>query len=274
MRITYLAFAGLLAAVAPLAAQAGTSPRDNVVLATPGLLAYYNFTSTTDLKNGHTLTLNNGATLGSVGGVPSLVLNNGKSGTAYASSGGTKPLVGGISNSGSVLATIDLASLPSVAGRVFSIAGSSAFGDDLDLQIDRDNIIRFFTDGGSYVGNAQLTAADLNKSIEIAATFTASTIRNLYINGALVASNVPGGHSDSNNPFYVGQSNVFGGRYFDGSITDVGFFNTQLTAAQVASIYASSPTGGGGGGPVPEPAALALLGLGAAGLVIARRRSR
>ncbi|HEY0778224.1 MAG TPA: PEP-CTERM sorting domain-containing protein, partial [Gemmatirosa sp.] len=80
--------------------------------------------------------------------------------------------------------------------------------------------------------------------------------------------------------FYIGQSNAFGGRYFDGAIADVAVFNTDLSAAQIDAIYASRlvATGGGGGGGMtstPEPSTWALLGVGLASLgLAARRRAR
>jgi hypothetical protein len=196
-----------------------------------------------------------------------LILNNGSSGNAYAGSGGSNPEIGGISTAGTIIAWIDLASLPSTQGRIFSIAGTSAYGDDLDLQVENDQL-RFYSDGGSYTGApTQFTSTDLNKWIFVAATFTAGSDRELYINGALVSSSVPGGHYDSGNPFYIGQSNVFGGRYFDGAIADVAFYNTDLTGTQITSIYGSAAISG-----VPEPSTWAMMFLGFAALGFAGYR--
>jgi len=256
-------------------------------------LAYYNLgqsnaTTTIDAVNGFTMTLNNGATVQPGAGptingssAPALVLNSNTSGTAFAGSGGAKPEMGGISSAGSVIAWINLAELPSTAGRIFSIAGTSAGGDDFDLQIDpSDNQLRFFTDSGSFTGSTtDFTSSSLGQWIMVAGTFTAGTMRDVYINGVSAGGTTdgstltPGGHFDSGAPFYIGQSNVFGGRNFIGSIADVAFFNTDLTSAQIGSIFASATAPAALPG-VPEPATWAMMLVGFGGLGAAMRRSR
>jgi MYXO-CTERM domain-containing protein len=235
---------------------------------TPGLLAYYQFSGTTSSSvNGYTGTLTSGASIDVAGSGPALAddpanqaLNlNGTSGNELQSS-----LTSGVSTSGTILAWVNLAQLPSSAGRFFYVAGESAVGDDFDLQIQNDNKIYFYTDSGGNVSSAPLTAANVGQWLFIAATFTANNDRNLYINGVQVGSDTPGAHGDSMNPFTIGYSNVFGGRAFDGDIDEVAFYNTDLSASQISMIAASEGT------PAPEPASLGVLGI--AALALLQRR--
>ena len=274
---------GLLAATAVsgmVATQAAASTYDSTVESYDPL-AYYNLanssgSTTTDAVNGYTMTLNNGASVVAGSGpvingsaAPSLVLANGSGGSEYAGSGGSNPEAGGISNAGSVIAWINLAALPSTVGRIFSIAGTSAGGDDFDFQIDpSDNTVRFYTDGGSYTESSSLTSADVGQWLFVAGTFTANTDRQVYVDGSLVGSSAPGGHSDSGNPFYIGQSNVFGGRYFDGSIADVAFYNTDLiydSASAISSVSAA---------PEPSTWLLMIAGIGGIGLMLRQARRK
>ena len=272
---------------AALISSAQASTYDNAVEA-QNPLAYYNFvdstaTQSTSAVNGYPIQLENGASVVPGAGptingsaVPALTLANGSGGSEYATSN-SSGLNGGVSSAGTILAWIDLASLPSTDGRIFSIAGESADGDDLDLQIDpTDNQVRFYTDGGSYTGAAaDFSSSDLNKWIFVAASFTASIDRSVYINGELSATSVPGGHSDSGAPFYIGQSNVFGDRYFDGAIADVAVYNQDLSAAQVGAIYASASAPGNS--PIsaaPEPSTWLLMFAGIGGIGLMLRRAK
>ena len=271
--------AGVLAAPL-LSGVAHANAYDSAIETTPGLLGYYTFTQATQadsVVNGYTGVLENGATVAAGAGptingsaVSALVLDNGSSGTAYATAGGANPLEGGIANSGSIVAWIDLASLPSTYGRIYSIAGESQVGDDFDLQINSDNTLSFYTEGGARVSTL-LTAADVGQYIQVVATFTGGSDRSIYIDGVLQATNVPGGHNANSAPFYEGQSSVFGGRYFDGSISDVAVFDTDLSATQVTSLYATSQAPASA---APEPAAwsLMIVGFGLAGAGLRRRK--
>jgi hypothetical protein len=267
------------------AAAAHAQGYNATVQSTPGLVAYYTFTTAAQANsvvNGYTGTLQNGATVSGPGGGPpisdpsssALVLNNGASGTKYATAGGGTPLLGGVGSSGSILAWINLASLPSQRGRIFSIAGESQLGNDLDLQIENDQL-RFYTDGGSYTGASSIFGTgDLNRWIFVAGTFTNNVGRSVYINGALAGSSVPGAHAANGAPFYVGQSTVFPDRSFDGAVSNVALYDRQLTGAEVAAIYASrlvSPAAGPTS-PVPEPSTYVLFGTGLLALGAGVRR--
>src|ERR1700678_2561265 len=55
---------------------------------------------------------------------------------------------GGVGTSASVMAWVNLEALPSKIGHFFYVAGESENGNDLDLQFETDNVLRFFTAGG------------------------------------------------------------------------------------------------------------------------------
>jgi hypothetical protein len=282
---TRFLFAAAIVGAALMAPQAQASTYDSTVESYDPL-AYYTFTNQTGNQtqsavNGYTLTLENGATIVSGAGpivngrsTPALVLDNGSSGQAYATSVGASGLMGGVSTSGTILATIDLASLPSTYGRIYSIAGESASGDDLDFQIDGSNTINFYSHGGGAVATAPLTSADLNEPIFLVATFTSGGSANIYIDGSLAATTYAFSRYDSGAPFYVGQSNVFGDRYFDGSISDVAVYDTALTAADISNLYASA-TAPGTISAAPEPSTwlLMIAGIGGIGLMLRRAKT-
>ena len=129
---------------------------------------------------------------------------------------------------------------PSMAGSIFTIAGESQVGNDFDLQIETDNKLKFYTDSGSATTDTNaFTTNDLGRWFFVAGTFTASTSRSLYVDGQLVASSVPGAHAaPGSGTFAIGESDVFTGRYFQGSLDEIAVFNREITAAEVAGFYA------------------------------------
>jgi hypothetical protein len=280
--IAGVAVAALLTAAGQAAAQ---TAYDTAVENTAGLLGYYPFTAASQANsvvNGYTGTLQGNASIGGAGtgfgadpNQSSLVLPNSPNSGSYATAGGSSPLMGGTSNGGSVVGWIKLSSLPSTAGRIFSVMGESTNGDDFDLQIDNsDNQLRLYTNAGGFVGAANdFTSSDLADWIFVAGTFTANGTADVYVDGVLAGSGGAGGHGNPDGAFYQGQSNVFGGREFDGSLGGVAVFNTQLTGDQVDALYNAAFVGPPGG--VPEPASWALMisGFGVAGSMLRRRRA-
>ena len=243
-------------------------------------VGYWRFTGTSGANsavNGYTGTFNGSAALGGAGSGPTLAghpgnqdLNltaNGSNTSPNPNSWVTTSLTGQINQSGSMVAWINMAELPSTAGRYFYIAGQSQFGNDFDLQIQNDNLLYFYTDsGGSVVAPAAFTASNLNQWIFVAATFTANSSRDLYINGSLVANNTPGNHSlNTGNGFSMGESTVFGNRWFAGGIDEVAVYSSQLSSADIQQIYNSAAT--------PEPAGLAMIAVGALTLLVRRHRT-
>lgn len=153
---------------------------------------------------------------------------------------------GGVSGAATLMAWINLVELPSKVGHFFYISGESENGNDLDLQIETDNVIRFFTasggnlefrvDAGSLVGQWHQIVATMDK---------ATNKRVIYWDGKQVATDKGGGISNKINVFTIGESSVFRGRFFHGSIDDAGIWNRALSASEIAAIYNAAGESGG-----------------------------
>ena len=231
------------------------------VESTPNLLGYWRFSPASQansLVNGYTGTFNGGAAVGPANSGPTLaddpsnsaVLLNGTSGFVSTT------LTGQIGSQGSIIGWFNLSALPSTDGHIFYIAGESQVGNDFDVQIETDNMLKFYTESGGHTTDpVAFTAADLNTWHFFAATFTASNDRNIYLDGTLVATSVPGGHGLNTSAFNMGASDVFGGRFFDGGLDEIAIYNRDLSSTEVSSIYASRSV-------VPEPSTIGLLATG------------
>jgi hypothetical protein len=232
-----------------------SSTYNSLLLNTPNLLGYWPFTQASQANsvvNGYTGTFQGDATIGPPGSGPAL--GSSSTNTAVILDGNNSyvntSLVGGLSSSGSnadqgsIIGWFYLTNLPSIAGHYFTIAGESQEENDFDLQIDTDNEIHFYTDSGSStVDTNALTAADFGVWHFVAATFTSAASRNLYLDGVLVASSVPGSHNaGGTGTFAMGESDVFTGRYFEGALADVAVFNRQLSSTEVSNLYAAAET--------------------------------
>jgi hypothetical protein len=240
-----------MALLAAASTGARASAFDTEVESLNGLLGYYPFTTSSQgnsVVHRYTGVLENGAMVGGPGSGPpvndpassALVLANGSGGMQDMISAGKKPLVGKIATRGSVVAWINLGDLPSNQGRIFSIAGESSGGDDFDLQIDGNNQLCFYTDGGSSTCDpTPFTAADFGVWHLITATFKAGGKRSVFVDGKMVARSTAGGHSANQSPFYVGESPLFTGRYFVGSIGDVAVYKTTLSTKDAKALWAS-----------------------------------
>lgn len=184
----------LFAALALFGSSPVQAQYNTVVENTPGLLGFYTYTDAVQansIVDGYTGVLQNGAAVAAAAGVPNnsaLILNNNSlnsNNPQAALAGGTNPLKGQIGCSGSVVARINLASLPSVQGRTFSVAGESQNGDDFDMQLGTDNKLYFFGTGGNAVTTTTAFAsANLNQWIFVAATLSGAT-QSVYVNGVL-----------------------------------------------------------------------------------------
>lgn len=216
-------------------------------------------------------TYQNGAkTVAAGAGAPqanAMSVNGNNATPQYAATG----LSGGIPGTGSIMAWVNLAKLPSAAGAFFYVAGESQYGNDFDLQFQNDNKLYLYTGSGENTSYAPSTNGLVGSWHMIVATYTGGTngSRDIYWDGALVASfNGSVDASAKVDSFNIGYSTVFPGRDFNGMIADVAVWNTQLSATQVSSIYTGTST------TIPEPATLGLLGVGLAFVGVLRRPRR
>lgn len=174
-------------------------------------------------------------------------------------------LTGQIGSQGSIIGWFNLSALPSTDGHILYIAGESQVGNDFDVQIETDNMLKFYTESGGHTTDpVAFTAGDLNTWHFFAATFTASNDRNIYLDGTLVASSVPGAHSLNTSAFNMGASDVFGGRFFDGQLDEIAIYNRDLSSTEISGIYASRSV-------VPEPSTIGLLATGFVLAMVCRR---
>jgi hypothetical protein len=140
---------------------------------------------------------------------------------------------------------VNLAALPSQAGRFFYVAGESQSGNDLDLQFENDNQLKFYTGTGGVLAYAPAPATLVNQWHMIVATMdNASLTRRIYWDGKPVANDKVGSRAGKTAVFSIGASTVFGGRWFQGGMAEAALWNRALTAAEVASIYAAAKPSG------------------------------
>jgi hypothetical protein len=148
---------------------------------------------------------------------------------------------GGVGAAASMMAWVNLASLPSAEGHFFYVAGESQSGNDLDLQFENDNALKFYTASGGHLTYAPPPATLVDQWHMIVATLdTASQTRVIYWDGKSVATDKGGGQAGKTGNFSIGASTIFGGRFFKGGIDEVGLWSRALTGAEVAAIYGAA----------------------------------
>jgi Concanavalin A-like lectin/glucanases superfamily len=150
---------------------------------------------------------------------------------------------GGIGTAASMMAWVDLATLPSDAKHVFYVMGESQNGNDLDLQFESDNTLRFYTASGSHLTFTPKPATLTDRWHLIVATLDARTkARAIYWDGDLVAHDKEGGEANKTGILSIGASTVFGGRFFNGGIEEAVLWNRALTGDEVRNIYEATHT--------------------------------
>ena len=153
----------------------------------------------------------------------------------------TTTQMGGVGAAASIMAWVNLDELPSKAGHFFYVAGESESGNDLDVQFETDNVLRFYTAAGGHLSYTPSPDSLIGQWHQIVVTLdTATHTRALYWDGKSVATDKGGGEAGKKNVFTIGASSVFSGRFFRGAIDEVGLWNHALKATEVAAIYAAA----------------------------------
>src|SRR5690348_16055620 len=146
---------------------------------------------------------------------------------------------GAIKDQVSIMAWVDLAGLPSVDRHFYYVAGESQYGNDLDLQFETDNQLKFYTASGGHLSYTPAPDTLPNRWHMIVATVNATTgERHIYWDGASVAADQGAkGMGAKTTVFTIGASELFKGRFLHGGVDEVALWDHALSAAEVASIY-------------------------------------
>jgi hypothetical protein len=146
--------------------------------------------------------------------------------------------MGGIGKTASIMVWVNLEKLPKEENHILYVAGESQSGNDLDLQFEQDNKIKFFTSAGSVIDYAPDPATLAKQWHMIVATMDAAApSESLFWDGKLVVQSAVQGKATKTSAFAIGESPVFTGRFFHGGIAEVALWDRVLSAGDVASIY-------------------------------------
>jgi hypothetical protein len=229
------------AASAPTAPLAANLTLDQAVKATQPL-AYYRLEATKGASEVGTTTYEfTGGASASSGGPLSIADNhfallNGKDAWIKTTQ------MGGIEKAGSIMAWVNLATLPQTAGHILYVAGESQSGNDLDVQFETNNSVRFYTGSGGNVAYSPDPKALINQWHMIVATMDAAApAKTIYWDGQSQATDSGGNDPHKTAQFTIGESPVFTGRFFQGGIDEVAIWDRALTPAEVSALYQAAP---------------------------------
>lgn len=206
-------------------------------------LAYFPFDSAKEgsIVNGYSANPVGGAAIAKGGAIKS----NPKDAYLLLSGSGqyvTTTVWDGIPGTASIVAWVNLATLPSAAGHFFDIAAESQAGNDFDLQFQTDNALYFYTGAGENTSYTPPPSSLVGQWNMVAVTYRGGqpphSFRKIYWNGTLVASFQGAVDSASKESYFsIGASLVWSGRFFDGGIDDLALWNRALKSSEIATIY-------------------------------------
>jgi len=135
-------------------------------------------------------------------------------------------------------AWVNFNKLPSVAGHIMAIAGKSGIARDLDLQTETDNRFKFYIGPGSPNVAISNTVAETNKWYHIAGTYQANDNVKIYVNGVLESTtSISLTRNTTSGGFWIGQSCIWPGRFFNGIIDEVKIYDRALSAEEILAEY-------------------------------------
>lgn len=192
-----------------------------------------------DIKNG-----NDGVVKGGVKYVAGKVEQAfGLNGTdAYIEAPSSEPSWGNDpTSSGSLSAWVKFNTLPS-ASHIMQIIGKGSDGKDFDLQVNKDNLFRFYVGAGTNV--ASKTVVKTGVWYHVAGTWDATGLK-MYVNGVLENTNpIPNKtRTASGQKLEIGRQPYFPGRYFNGVIDEAMISNRSWSAAEVSKMYKAGSVG-------------------------------
>ena len=151
---------------------------------------------------------------------------------------------GGIGKAASMMVWVNLAVLPSAENHFFYVMGESENGNDLDLQFEDDNALKFYTASGSHLTFTPKLSTLTNQWHMVVVTLdTVTKARVIYWDGDEVASDKDGGLPNKTAMLSIGESAALGGRFFKGGIEEAALWNRALSDDEVSKMYAASQNG-------------------------------
>jgi hypothetical protein len=134
--------------------------------------------------------------------------------------------------------------LPSAAGHFMQIAAKAGVSKDLDLQAETDDKFHFYVGGGE-PSAVSTTVIVTGRWYHIAATYKAADRIQIYVDGVLEGTwLIPRITRQANgNPFTIGASYVWEGRFFNGLIDEVDLFNRALGATEIQALFDAGSAG-------------------------------